>query len=156
MKGYTQINNSQSKDFEAVFFYATMGILITDEKGIIAAVNPFALKEFGYTEKELVGEKIETLVPVHLQKKHSGFHKKYIEEADTRPMNADMKVSALKKDGTEFPVEISLTKYKKDSQNYIIAFINNITDRKKSEAEIVKLNAKLETKIGRASCRERV
>ena len=62
--------NESSNHFEAFFDHATMGILITDSSGKIIAINSFALKEFGYTEKELIGRKIETLIPERLHKKH--------------------------------------------------------------------------------------
>ena len=52
-----------SNHFEAFFEYATMGILVTDGDGQITAINPFALKEFGYSEEELIGKKIEILIP---------------------------------------------------------------------------------------------
>lgn len=147
MAPYTKINNINSPHFEAIFYYATMGIVITDEKGNIAAVNPFALKEFGYKEEELIGEKVEKLVPVRFRQKHSQHHKKYVESKQTRMMNTGLELFALGKNGKEFPVEISLSNYRKNGNRYSIAFINNITVRRKAEAEIALLHTELEAKI---------
>ncbi len=52
-----------SYHFEAFFEYATMGILVTDDRGRIIAINPFALKEFGYAEEELIEKMVEILIP---------------------------------------------------------------------------------------------
>lgn len=147
MTAYSQINNINSAHFEAIFFYATTGILITDESGKIAAVNPFALKEFGYTEKELVGKKIELLVPPRFRQKHNQYHKEYIKGPHTRQMNAGLELFARKKDGTEFPVEISLSNYSKDGEKYVIAFVTDISVRKSAETEIAGLNTELKEKI---------
>lgn len=147
MPEFTNISNSGSKHFEAIFYYATIGILITDEKGSIAAINPSALKELGYTEKELIGKKVEVLVPPRLREKHSKHHEKYIENPQTRTMSSSANLFAVKKDGTEFPVEISLSNYKKGENKYTIAFISDISVRKKSDEENIKLNAELEEKV---------
>jgi PAS domain S-box-containing protein len=147
MATFSQINDQSPKHFEAIFFYATLGILITDDKGRIAAINPFALQEFGYGQKELIGEKVEILIPAKFRESHSRHHQKYIEEPETRFMGAEYNLSAVRKDGTEFPAEISLSNYSENSTKYTIAFINNITSRKKSEEAIEQLNSILEAKV---------
>lgn len=139
-----RMNSSTLTHFEAVFNNATTGIVITNEKGRIVAVNPHALREFKYKETELLGKKIEILVPDKLKKKHSVHHKKYVNSPQTRPMAAGRSLYARKKNGIEIPVEISLTSYKIDGQTFILAFIFNIVARKKAEAEIANLNDSLE------------
>ncbi len=149
MPVYSNINNVSSRHFEAIFFYATMGIIITDAAGKISAINPYALNELGYEEKELIGKRIEILVPSRLQNKHSRFHQKYIAQPETRLMGYGRDILALRKDGTEFPAEINLSNYIKNGKQFIIAFINNISSRKKSEAAIKKLHTELEAKVTR-------
>jgi len=70
MQHPVQSGNVSSNHFEALFEYATIGILITDSSGVITAINPFALSEFGYTGNELLGKKIEMLIPTRFQKQH--------------------------------------------------------------------------------------
>ena len=142
-----QNKNKNSNHFEALFKYATMGILITDSSGKIAAINPFASKEFGYTEKELIDKKIETLIPAGFYNKHIHHREKYSEKPQNRPMGVGMDLFALKKDGTEFPVEVSLGNYYNNGEKYVIAFISNISVRKKTEEEIVKLNDEMEATV---------
>jgi len=147
MPVYSNINNLSSRHFEAIFFYATMGIIITDAAGKISAINPYALKELGYEEKELIGQGIEILVPLPFRAKHSNYHRQYIAQPQTRLMGNGPDINALRKDGSEFPAEISLSNYKKNGEQFIIAFVNNISSRKKSEADIAKLHAELEAKV---------
>ena len=69
--------NESSNHFEAFFEHATMGIIATDNAGLIIAVNPFALKEFGYHENELIGKKIEILIPERFYDKHIHHRKRF-------------------------------------------------------------------------------
>lgn len=136
-----------SNHFETIFEYATMGIVITDAQGKISAVNPYALKEFGYTQNELIGKEVEILIPSRFHESHSKYHQVYIEKPVTRPMGKGKDLVGKKKDGTEMAVEISLSNYELHGEKYVIAFINNITLRKKAEAKIAKLNNELEATV---------
>lgn len=136
-----------SNHFEALFNYATMGILMTDSQARIIAINPFALKEFGYTREEILGKKIENLIPMRYHAQHVEHREKYIEKPQNRPMGLGMDLYALRKDGTEFPVEVSLGNYEIEGDKVVIAFISNISVRKKAEAEIQKLNDELESTV---------
>ena len=97
--------------FEALFRYASLGILLVNHYGEIIMANDFALKEFGYLEEELIGKKIEQLIPQRFHKKHVGHRQAYSHNPQARPMGADLELFATRKDGTEFPVEISLSQY---------------------------------------------
>ncbi len=145
----TQNKIQHSNHFETFFEYASMGIVITDMQGSITAINPYALKEFGYEQYELIGKKVEILIPSRFHKSHAQHHQAYHLKPVTRQMGEgmDMDLVAKKKDGTEIAVEISLSNYKIDKENYVIAFINNVTLRKKAEAKIEKLNNELEATI---------
>jgi PAS domain S-box-containing protein len=142
-----QNKNQESNQFETFFDFATIGIVITDRFGIITAINPYALKEFGYSKKEVIGKKIEILIPSRVHEKHSQYHQAYHEKLVTRMMGAGLDLVAQKKDGTEIAVEISLSNYALHEQKFVVAFINNISLRKKAEAKIEKLNSELEATI---------
>jgi len=147
MKVSAQNIKGSSGHFEAIFKNATSGILITDSSAKIIAINPFLLNEFGYTEKELLGKKVEILIPSRYRKKHSHYHEKYIEVPQTRMMGRGIDFYALRKDGTEFPVEINLSNYEDYGSRYVIVFINNISIRKKVEKSIEKLHEELEETV---------
>jgi PAS domain S-box-containing protein len=140
---------------EALFNYATIGILVTNQRGEIVLINRFALKQFDYNnEEELIGKKIETLIPKRFEKKHNIHIEKYGSHPQARPMGLGMELFGLKKDNTEFPVEISLSNYKNNEGSFFIAFIIDISKRKEIEntiiynqKEIEKLNNELEEKV---------
>jgi len=140
-------NNQNSNHFEAFFEYATMGILVADSDGRINAINPFALKEFGYSKDELLGRDIEILIPQRFYNNHIHHREKYKGKQETRSMGIGMDLFAARKDGTEFPVEVSLGHYINNGIDYVIAFVTNISVRKAAEEKIKKLNSELEDTV---------
>ncbi len=133
--------------FEALFNHASIGIVVVNNNGTIESVNPFALKLFGYTIKEIMGKTIEALIPQRYHQKHIHHRDGYTHHPKSRPMGVGMDLFAVKKDGTEFPVEVSLGNYENSNEINIIAFISDITVRKKAETEIEKLNDELEITV---------
>ena len=133
---------------DALLEHASMGIIETNEKAEIINVNPFALKLFGYERDELLHQKIELLIPSRFHAKHVKNREDYIHYPRNRPMGVGMDLYAVKKDGTEFPVEVSLSSYHYNGNNNAIAFVSDITIRKKVENEIRELNDRLEQTIG--------
>ena len=131
----------------ALFNNASMGIVVVNNKGEIQSINPFALKLFDYRVEELIGEPIEKLIPMRFHHKHVHHRDAYIHKPKSRPMGVGMDLFAIKKDGAEFPVEVSLGSYKNNGDDSIIAFISDITIRKKAEEEIRKLNDELESTV---------
>ncbi len=132
---------------DALFFYATEGILVIDEKGEIVRINPSAEKLFRYDKDELLGKKIEILVPQRHEKKHNEHRKKYNQSPHARSMGTGMELFGFRKDGTEFPVEISLSPYVSDKGKFVIAFIVDITLRKKSEENLLNYSTELEKQV---------
>lgn len=141
--------NQKNKDlrFEALFNSASMGIIVVNGKGDIVMSNHYANHLFGYQEDEIVSEKLEKLIPTRYHHAHVGHRDGYIEKPQARSMGLGMTLRALRKDNTEFPVEISLGHFEIEASKYVIAFISDITKRHESEAEIRKLNASLEEKV---------
>lgn len=142
-----QNNNISAKHFEAFFECAAIGILFTDNEGTITAINDFALREFGYRKNEMVGKKIEILIPQRFHHSHVDHRKKYTASPHIRPMGGVNNLLAVTKSGEEIPVEISLANHQSGGEEFVIAFISNIAARKKAEAEIVRLNDQLEKTV---------
>lgn len=139
---------------ESLFTNATEGIVLANQKGEIELINPFAERMFGYNKDELIGQKIEVLIPRDLHKKHERHREGFHENPINRPMGAGRDLYALKKDGCVFPVEISLSHYKIGRESFATAFIIDITVRKKhfeelqlANQEISSLNVALEQKV---------
>lgn len=138
---------SLENHFEPVFKYATVGIIVTGSKGEIVAANPYVLNGFGYSVQELSGQSIEILIPARYHSKHRGYHKEFIAQPVTRLMGAAMELYAIRKDGIEVPVEISLSNYNYNGGHYVISFITDISLRKRNEQLIEKLHVQLKLKV---------
>jgi len=133
--------------FGALFDYASIGILVANKQGTITMINDFALAQFGYTRKELLGHTVEQLLPQRAREKHMQHRDRYNAHPQSRPMGIGLDLYGIRKDGTEFPVEISLSHYQNEEGAFVIAYINNITERKKAEEKIEKLNNELEQMV---------
>src|ERR1017187_3868260 len=129
---------------DALFESSTEGIIITDTSGVIIKINPSAEKMFLYKHDELVGQKIEILVPKKVVGKHEDYRNEFIAHPKARSMGMGRDLYALRSDNSEFPVEISLSYFVMDGMQYTISFIIDITRRKKSEDEILLAKANLE------------
>jgi PAS domain S-box-containing protein len=149
------------KKFEALFQYATLPIILVDKTGSIILANQQAMDLFGYEAALISTMKVEQLIPTRFRDRHVGHRKGYDSHPENRPMGRGMQLLAVKKNGDEFPVEISLGHYTIDQEPYVIAFIIDITKRveientlrtqkeevEKVNKEIEELNAELEHKV---------
>ncbi len=141
---FSALNN---ESFQALFNYASIGILITNSKGEVLMANKYVEHQFGYAEQEIIGSKVEKFIPPRYKERHVHHREKYTNDPHSRPMGLGMELSGLRKNGTEFPVEVSLGYYKIKEENYALAFVNDITQRKETEQAIKQLNAHLEQKV---------
>ena len=132
---------------DAIFLYATEGIMVANDKGEITRITPSAEKLFGYEKDELIGQKVEILIPTKLHKKHTEHRAKYNHNPHARAMGAGMELYGLKKNGFEFPVEISLSPYTTSEGKFVIAFIIDITVRKQAEEKLKNYSVELEKQV---------
>lgn len=140
-------NLFRMESLNALFEHATEGIIISDRSGKIVKANPSSEKLFGYNSGELIGKIVEDLVPKRLAHKHLNHRETFSQNPHARSMGKNMDLFGLKKDGNEFPVEISLSYYKNETETFAIAFIIDVTERKTHEANILRLNQNLEKKV---------
>ncbi|MCF8324756.1 MAG: PAS domain-containing sensor histidine kinase [Leadbetterella sp.] len=134
--------------FEAIFKFANEGIVIADSQSRILKINPSVLKTFGYdAESEILGQNIEVLIPKRFQHNHVGHREKYMENPHARSMGLQFDLFAVKKDGVEFPVEVSLSPFKNSLGSFVICFIIDITNRKKAEENEKNYRKELEKEV---------
>ena len=127
--------HSADDKFRAVLEAAPDAMVIVDERGEIQVVNQQAELLFGYDRSELLGRPVELLVPPRYRQSHLGHRRNYFTNARTRPMGAGVELFGLRKDGTEFPVEISLSPLVTENGTLAISAIRDISDRKRAEAQ---------------------
>lgn len=151
----------EQEHLNSLFENATEGIILTDRSGKIVLVNPSAERMFGYQADEITGQPIEILIPDKMRTKHRDLREGFYHNPSNRSMGHNRDLHGLKKDGSDLPVEVSLSHYNKDDEIFVIAFIVDITGRKEIEnsmrrqqaelervsQEIRKLNAELENKV---------
>ena len=120
----------------AVLESASEGILLIDATGRITLVNAAAERMFDYARTELLGQPLEVLLPERIRAGHRGHRAGYFTEPRVRPMGIGLDLSGRRRDGTEFPVEISLSHVVSVEGGLAIAFITDITERKRVEAQL--------------------
>ncbi len=114
----------------SLFENATEGIVATNNIGNIILVNPSACRMFGYTADELIGQKIEVLIPPGAKTSHLKLREGFYRDPRNRVMGHGRDLQAGRKDGSTFPVEVSLSTYIQNDERYVIAFIVNIVQHK--------------------------
>lgn len=119
--------------FREIFHSMSEGIVMVEEGGRIAIANPVAELIFGYAKNELSGVMLEELLPERYRGHHVSLRKSFGNHPQPRRMGFGRDLTALKRDGTEFPVEISLSYTQVKGKLLVMAFISDITERKKSE-----------------------
>jgi PAS domain S-box-containing protein len=110
---------------------AVVGI---DAAGLIVFANRQICRLFGYDPDELVGQPVETLLPTRFHAAHRGHRARYLADPVTRPMGAGLELAGRRRDGSEFPVDISLSAIETSDGLIATAFVRDLTDRKRSEA----------------------
>ncbi|MFN9800537.1 MAG: PAS domain S-box protein [Bacteroidota bacterium] len=115
--------------FESIFNHVNEGILIANARGQILDVNPRCRTMFGYEEREMIGMLVESLVPERLAERHVDYREAYMRHPTKRPMGKNLVLFGRKKDGSQFPIEISLSYYESEQGLFAIAFIIDITER---------------------------
>ena len=108
-------------------------IIIADERGIIERVNLQAERLFGYSRQELIGKAIEMLIPQRFHDRHIEHRTGYAHNPRVRGMGIGLELYATRKDGTEFPIEISLSPIKSGKETLISTAIRDITERKRAD-----------------------
>ena len=140
--------------YREIFQSMSEGIIMVDPRGKIVAANPVAEQLFGYESNELTGVTLEALLPAKYRKGHVNFRNAFNSTPFPRKMGAGRDLMALRKDGTEFPVEISLSFTRVNNELLVMAFISDITLRKntedalkRSEEQLIVYAAELEKKV---------
>lgn len=119
--------------FKALLDSAPDAMIIANEKGEIVLINQQTETLFGYVRDELIGKPVEILIPDDFRSRHKGHRDQYFSDPKVRAMGAGLELFAMRRDGTKFPVEISLSPLQTEEGLLVSASVRDITDRKKAE-----------------------
>lgn len=124
---------TSNETFREIFQSSVEAIVMVDESGKILLANPVTEQMFGYERDALLGLAVEELLPDRVRKRHVGYRQDFNHHPEPRPMGTGRDLVARRKDGSEFPVAVSLSYTKIDSRLLVMAFISDITERKRAE-----------------------
>jgi PAS domain S-box-containing protein len=131
----------------AVIESAPTAMVMIDARGSIVLVNAETEKLFGYTRQELLGRAMEVLVPERFRGAHPHLRSQFFTTPQARRMGAGRDLFGLRKDGSEFAVEIGLNPIETEEGLFVLSAIVDITERKKLEADLRQANERLEQRV---------
>jgi PAS domain S-box-containing protein len=137
------INPTEARDdadFRQLLDAAPDAMIVVNERGFIEFANVQTEKVFGYPQAELVGQRLDVLIPTRFRGSHAAHVERYVSSPGTRPMGSGLELYGRRRDGTDIPVEVSLSPVKTTAGLSVCAAIRDISDRKRIE-QAAKINA---------------
>jgi len=133
---------------QAILESSVDGIITINEKGLIQSFNKAAQKIFGYHENEVVGQNIKILMPLPYSEKHDTYIRSYLETGEKKIIGKGREVQGLKKDGTVFPIDLSVGETMWNENRIFTGIIKDITDRKELEKRVLEISNEERKRIG--------
>lgn len=144
---YLEELNKTKAMYEGLFEFAPDAIVVVDREGRIVQVNKRTEKLFGYTREELLNSDPDVLLPERFREKHKGHRTTYMSEPRVRPMGTGLELYGRRKNGSEFPVDISLgvlQPVNAEMDIVVLAVVRDVTERKETERKLLEAKADLE------------
>jgi len=137
------LKNGQIR-LDAIFNSVNESVITIDSHGIIEMANGACRKLFGYTEKELIGNNVSCLMPDAYKSEHDGYINKYITTGEAGVLGVGRELAAQKKDGTIFPIDLSISEFHLEGARYFSGVIRDISQRKDAEQKLLEALASAE------------
>lgn len=134
-----------TKKMNAIFNSVVDGIITINNKGEIQSFNPAAERIFGYKENEVMGMNLKMLMPASYQKHHDQYIQNYISTGMAKVIGIGREVTAVRKDGRQFPMDLGISDVKVNNEQIFVGVIRDISDRKETELALTTYAKKMET-----------
>ncbi len=141
------ISTDIAQQLQAIIDTAIDGIITINNRGVVETLNPSAAKLFGYTPNEVIGNNIKMLMPEPYHSEHDGYIHRYQTTKSPHIIGIGREVSGKRKDGTIFPFRLAVSEVVLNDRIIYTGIIHDLTDVKKAQEEVKKLNKKLEKKV---------
>lgn len=122
--------------------------IISDENGNIISFNSAAVRQFGYSETEAVGQNLRLLMPQPYKVEHDGYMRRYMETGEKRIIGVDRVVVGQRKDGSTFPMKLAVGEIKRGGKRFFTGFVRDLTEREESAARLQEIQTEL-ARLGR-------
>lgn len=143
LKHYAERSFKRNELLEQFFKLAPDAIVIVNREGLVTHINEQTERIFGYPAHELIGKPVEMLIPAHLSERHMQHRANYMAQPHARLMGSNLDLQARRKDGSEFPVDVTLGPLNTTHGQMILSVIRDVSARKQAEDEIHQLDAEL-------------
>jgi len=142
-----KLSENQAR-LQAILETTVEGIITINEEGVIKSFNCAAERMFGYTSEEVIGENVEILMPEPYRSDHDDYIANYMETGDKKIIGIGREVKGKRKDGTEFPMELSVSEVKWEGERIFTGIVKDITDRRRLEKEVLEISEEERRRIG--------
>jgi two-component system sensor kinase FixL len=122
--------------------------IVSDENGIIISFNSAAVRQFGYSEAEAIGQNLKLLMPQPYRVEHDGYMRRYMATGEKRIIGVDRVVVGQRKDGSTFPMKLAVGEIKRGGKRFFTGFVRDLTEREESAARLQEIQTEL-ARLGR-------
>ena len=144
----TDALGDSAERLRAILETAVEGIITIDERGAIESFNPSAEKIFGYKAREAIGQNVKLLMPEPFRHEHDGYLENYRQTGHAKIIGIGREVVGRRKDGTVFPMDLSVSGVRLAGRKMFTGFVRDITERKQLEREIIEISNREQQRIG--------
>ena len=133
----------REKHLQSILDTVPDAMIVIDEQGVVTSFSAAAERTFGYSEEEMFGRNVSTLMPAPDRENHDGYLERYLRTGERRIIGIGRLVTGLRKDGTTFPMELAVGEALIEGQRMFTGFVRDLTDKQQSEARIQELQSEL-------------